>query len=172
MGAGPHDSRSSNSTIHLREEATLTTEAKITEGTVPARPANRIERRSALLLGAAAASTLVAGMARPAEAAAAHKVKITVLYSQPKSPEAFEKYYAETHLPIARKMKGVSRIELSKVAQAPGEPAPAFYRIAELYFSSKAQMDKVMATPAAKNTVADLPNFATGGFTVLVSEIA
>jgi len=30
----------------------------------------------------------------------------------------------------------------------------------------------VMATSAAKETVADLPNFATGGFTVLVSEIA
>ena len=135
-------------------------------------PAGRIERRSALLLGAAAASTFMIGTGNPAEAAAAHKVKITVLYGQPKSPEDFEKYYAQTHLPIAGKIKGVSRIELSKVAQAPGEPAPAFYRIAELYFRSKAQMDKVMATPAAKNTVADLPNFATGGFTVLVSEIA
>ena len=33
-------------------------------------------------------------------------------------------------------------------------------------------MDKVMATAAAMKTVADLANFATGGFTVLVSEIA
>ena len=131
-----------------------------------------IERRSALLLGAAAASTFVVGAGEPAEAAAAHRVKITVLYGQPKSPDAFEKYYAETHMPIARTIKGVRRIELSKVAQASGAPAPAFYRIAELYFSSKAQMDKVMATPEAKATVADLPNFATGGFTVLVSEIA
>jgi uncharacterized protein (TIGR02118 family) len=151
----------------------LTTEKSITIENISSQRTSRIERRSALLLGAAAASTLVVGAGRPAEAAAAgHKVKITVLYGQPKSPEAFEKYYAETHLPIAGKMKGVSRIELSKVAQAPGDPAPAFYRIAELYFSSKARMDKVMATPEAKNTVADLPNFATGGFTVLVSEIA
>src|SRR5712691_6591186 len=137
----------------------LATEKKMTIEKTPNQPAGRIERRSALLLGAAAASTLVVGSDGPAQAAAAHKVKITVLYGQPKSPEAFEKYYAETHLPIAGKIKGVSRIELSKVAAAPGGPAPAFYRIAELYFSSKAQMDKVMATPAAKNTVADLPNF-------------
>jgi uncharacterized protein (TIGR02118 family) len=150
----------------------LTTGQKITTANAPDRRADRIERRSALLLGAAAASTLVIGAGSPAEAAASRKVKITVLYGQPKSPEAFEKYYAETHLPIAGKMKGVSRIELSKVAQAPGDPVPAFYRIAELYFRSKAQMDKVMATPEAKNTVADLPNFATGGFTVMVSEIA
>ena len=150
----------------------MTTETKIATETTRERRATRIERRSALLLGAAAASTLVIGAGNPAEAATVHRVKITVLYAQPKSPEAFEKYYAETHLPIAGKMKGVSRIELSKVAQAPGEPAPAFYRIAELYFRSKAQMDKVMATQAAKDTVADLPKFATGGFTVLVSEIA
>ena len=150
----------------------MTSEKTITIESTPDRHASRIERRSALLLGAAATATLVVGAGKPARAAAAHKVKITVLYAQPKSPEAFEKYYAQTHLPIAGKIKGVSRIELSKVAQAPGEPAPAFYRIAELYFRSKAQMDKVMATPAAKNTVADLPNFATGGFTVLVSEIA
>jgi uncharacterized protein (TIGR02118 family) len=95
-----------------------------------------------------------------------------VLYNQPKSPEAFEKYYAETHMPLVAKMKGVSRIELSKVVQAPGGPTPPFYRIAELYFASKAQMDKVMSTPAAKTAVGDIPNFATGGFTVLVSEIA
>ena len=149
----------------------MTTERTITNDKEARQRASGIERRSALLLGAAAASTLVVGAGASAQAAAP-KVKLTVLYAQPKSPEVFEKYYAETHLPIAGKIKGVSRIELSKVAREPGGPAPAFYRIAELYFSSKAQMDKVMATPAAKQTVADLPNFATGGFTVLVSEIA
>jgi uncharacterized protein (TIGR02118 family) len=135
--------------------------------------APRIERRSALLLGVAAASTLVIGAETPAEAARpSHRVKITVLYNQPKDPAAFEKYYAETHLPIAAKMQGVKRIELSKVAPGPDGKAPAYYRIAELYFTSQKQMEKVMATQAAKDVVADLPNFATGGFTVLVSAIA
>ena len=99
-------------------------------------------------------------------------MKITVLYAQPKDPAAFEKYYAETHLPTAAKIKGVKRLELSKIAAGPDGAAPQFYRIAELYFTSKKQMDKVMATPEAKATVADIPNFATGGFTVLVSEIS
>jgi uncharacterized protein (TIGR02118 family) len=136
--------------------------------------ASRIERRSALLLGLAAASTLVFGAETPVEAAAraSHRVKITVLYAQPKDPAAFEKYYAETHLPIAAKIQGVKRLELSKIAPGPDGAAPPFYRIAELYFTSKKQMDKVMATQAAKDTVADIPNFATGGFTVLVSEIS
>lgn len=42
-------------------------------------------------------------------------VKLTVLYGQPTSPDAFEEYYAETHLPIAAQMQGVRRIEISKV---------------------------------------------------------
>ena len=99
-------------------------------------------------------------------------VKLTVLYGHPKSPAEFETYYAETHLPIAAKMIGVSRLELSKGVPGPDGAAPAFYRIAELYFTSKARMDKTLATQAAKDTVADLSNFATGGFTIVVSELA
>ncbi len=142
----------------------------MTDDTTPAQPALQMERRSALALGLAAASTLVIGAAAPARAAAGG-IKITVLYNQPKNPEEFEKYYANTHLPIAATIKGVDRIELSKVTAPAGGPAPAFYRIAELYFKSAEHMQSVMATPEAKKTTDDIPNFATGGFTVLVSEI-
>ena len=138
----------------------------------PKESAPRIERRSALVLGVAAASTFVLGAKTPAEAArASHRVKITVLYNPPKDAASFEKYYAETHLPLAGKMQGVKRIELSKVAPGPDGAAPPVYRIAELYFTNQKQMEKVMATDAAKAVVADIPNFATGGYTVLVSAI-
>ena len=56
--------------------------------------------------------------------------------------------------------------------QGPDGSAPPFYRIAELYFDSKAKMDKTLASQAGKDTVADLPNFATGGFTIVISELA
>jgi uncharacterized protein (TIGR02118 family) len=150
----------------------VTSEKTIVIDNQPNQRASRIGRRSALLLGVAAASTLVVGAGNSARAAAARKIKITVLYNQPTSPETFEKYYAETHMPLVGKITGISRIELSKVVQAPGGPTPPFYRIAELYFTSKTQMDKVMSTPAAQTAVGDIPKFATGGFTVLVSEIA
>jgi len=99
-------------------------------------------------------------------------VKLTVLYGQPKSAAAFEQYYAETHMPIAQKMQGVRRIELSKVVGTPDGSQPSFYRLADLYFDDVDHMKRVMDTPEAKATVADLANFATGGFTVLVSEVA
>jgi len=99
-------------------------------------------------------------------------VKLSVLYGQPKDAAAFEKYYAETHMPIAGKMQGVRKIELSKVVGTPDASAPAFYRMADLYFDDADHMKRVMDTPEAKATVADLGNFATGGVTVLISEVS
>ena len=99
-------------------------------------------------------------------------VKLSVLYGQPKDAAAFEKYYAETHMPIAGKMQGLRKIELSKVLGTPDGGAPAFYRMADLYFDDADHMKRVMDTPEAKATVADLGNFATGGVTVLVSEVS
>jgi len=98
-------------------------------------------------------------------------VKLTVLYGHPKSASDFEKYYAETHLPIAAQMKDVRRIELSKVTGAPDGSKAAFYRMAELYFDDQDHMKKVMATPEGQRTVADLANFATGGVTVMVADV-
>jgi uncharacterized protein (TIGR02118 family) len=99
-------------------------------------------------------------------------VKLTVLYGHPKSPAAFEKYYAETHMPIAAKMQGVLRLELSKVTGTPDGGAPAYYRLADVYFDDLEHMQRVLATPEAKATVDDLANFATGGVTMLVSTVS
>jgi uncharacterized protein (TIGR02118 family) len=67
-------------------------------------------------------------------------LKVTVLYGHPTSSADFEKYYAETHLPLAAKMQGVARLELTKFVAGPDGGRPAFYRMAELYFPSQAQM--------------------------------
>jgi uncharacterized protein (TIGR02118 family) len=99
-------------------------------------------------------------------------VKLTVLYGHPKSAAAFEKYYSEIHKPIALKMKGMRKIELSKVIGAPDGSAPAFYRLAELYFDDLDHMNSVLGSPEGQATAGDLPNFASGGFTMLISEVA
>jgi hypothetical protein len=42
-------------------------------------------------------------------------VKLTVLYGHPKDPAHFERYYLETHTPIALRVKGLRRFEIAKV---------------------------------------------------------
>jgi uncharacterized protein (TIGR02118 family) len=98
-------------------------------------------------------------------------VKLSVIYGHPTDPAAFERYYAETHMPLAAKVQGLRRFELSKVMGTPDGSKPAYYRMADLYFDSSDHMKQVMATPEARATAADLRNFATGGVKLLISEV-
>lgn len=98
-------------------------------------------------------------------------LKTTLLYGHPEDPEAFENYYAKTHLPIASKMNGVVKLELTKfLSAADGSKAP-YYRMAELYFPGMAEMQETMTSPEGQAAVADLANFATGGVTVIIGTV-
>ena len=98
-------------------------------------------------------------------------MKVTVLYGRPTSAEEFEKYYGGTHLPLAAKMEGVERIEFTKFVSGPDGAKPAFYRMAELYFTTKAQMEQSLKSPEGQATVADIPKFATGGVTIVIGSV-
>ena len=98
-------------------------------------------------------------------------MKVTVLYGHPTSPDEFEKYYGSTHLPLAAKMKGVARIELTKFVAGPDGGKPAFYRMAELYFTTQVQMEQSLGSAEGQATVADLPKFSTGGVTVVIGSV-
>ena len=98
-------------------------------------------------------------------------IKLTVLYGQPKEPAAFERYYLDTHTPIALKVKGLRRFEIAKVSgTADGTPAP-YYRIADLYFDDVATMQAALGSPEGQAAAADIANFATGGVTMLIAEV-
>jgi uncharacterized protein (TIGR02118 family) len=98
-------------------------------------------------------------------------IKLTVLFNHPTNPQQFERYYAETHLPIAAKMKGFSRLELTRFAPGPDGGKPPYYRMAELYFPSQAQMQTTLGSPEGQAAVADIGNFATGGVTMLFGSV-
>jgi uncharacterized protein (TIGR02118 family) len=68
-------------------------------------------------------------------------------------------------------MQGLRRVELAKVTGTIDGSALAFYRTAELYFDDVEQMNRVLASPEAQATIADLANFATGGVTTLISHV-
>ena len=97
-------------------------------------------------------------------------IKATVLYGHPTDSDAFEKYYAETHTPIALKMN-VDKMELTKFLSAPDGGKPAYYRMAELYFAGPAEMQQSMGSPEGQATAADLANFATGGVTMIIGAV-
>ncbi len=99
------------------------------------------------------------------------KVVLNVLYNTPTDPEAFEDYYAQTHLPIAGRIPSVEHLVLLKGLPGPDGGAPAYYRVAQLFFADADTMGAAMASSEAQAAVADLANFATGGFSVYVAEV-
>ena len=93
--------------------------------------------------------------------------KVTVLYNHPADAEAFEKYYVETHTPIAKKIPTLTRMELTKFVDGPAGK-PAYYRMAELCFASAENIQSALSSPEGQAAVNDLSNFATGGATFII----
>jgi uncharacterized protein (TIGR02118 family) len=98
-------------------------------------------------------------------------VRLLVLYGHPKDPAAFDKYYAEHHIPIAKRMKGLKKWTIGKVLQDQAGPPSPYYYIADLYAESREAFDEILASPEGKGAVADVPNYATGGATFVYTEI-
>ena len=65
----------------------------------------------------------------------------------------------------------MARIELSRPMPGPDGKPPAFYRLTEIWFKNAAAMKAVTGRPEWKKIADDVPNFATGGATILVSTL-
>jgi uncharacterized protein (TIGR02118 family) len=83
-------------------------------------------------------------------------VKLTVLYGHPTDPAAFERYYAEIHMPLVGRMSGPLRTERSRVVGTPDGGAARFYRVFEFWFESAEGLRSTMESPAGQAAVADL----------------
>ena len=81
------------------------------------------------------------------------------IYSRP--PAEFDRYYAQVHTPLAKKIPGLRRFEVTRVTGAPSG-ASDLYLIAELYFDNPAARETALATNEGKAAEADVPKFAEG----------
>ena len=98
-------------------------------------------------------------------------VKLTVIYDNPKDPAAFERHYRDVHMPIARKIPSVRKVELAKVfPKEDGSPTPA-YRTADLYFDSYEAACAAIASAEGQAAIKDAVALATGGVRFLLSDI-
>ncbi len=96
--------------------------------------------------------------------------KLIVLYPAPENPAAFEEYYRNTHLPLAKKLPGTlaQRFTLS-VDAAEGESP--YFAIFEADFVDKAAMIAAITSPEGQAVQGDVQNYATGGAIVLDFEV-
>jgi uncharacterized protein (TIGR02118 family) len=98
-------------------------------------------------------------------------VRLLVLYNTPEDPEAFDRYYTENHIPLAKQLPGLLRYTVSKNPGTLGGDAK-YHLIAELDFESMEAMQAAFGSEIGKQTAADVPKFATGGSSLIAYEVA
>ncbi len=98
-------------------------------------------------------------------------LKLTVLYGHPTNSELFEKYYSETHLQLVAKTQRIVKSELAKFLPNPDGSAPAYYRMAELYFEGPEELQQALSSHEGKAMAADLGNSASGGVTIIMGAV-
>jgi uncharacterized protein (TIGR02118 family) len=96
--------------------------------------------------------------------------KITAIYENPKSPDAFEAGHRE-QIALAKKIPGVTRIESAKVwPKEDGSETPA-YRVLDLYFPDYDAASTAVTTEEAGAFVAKVFELATGGVRLLFADV-
>jgi uncharacterized protein (TIGR02118 family) len=95
--------------------------------------------------------------------------QLVVLYNKPADPAAFDRYYHQTHAPLAKKIPGLRSYVISDgPVQALAGTASHF--VAILTFDSMADLNAALASPEGQAAAADLANFASAGVTLLACE--
>jgi uncharacterized protein (TIGR02118 family) len=96
--------------------------------------------------------------------------KITLIYDNPRDPEAFEAGYP-TQLALARKIPGIQRIETSKVwPKEDGSPTPA-YRLLDMYFADYGAASAAVTTEEAGAFFPSVFELATGGVRIVFADV-
>ncbi len=97
-------------------------------------------------------------------------VKLVVAYGAPEDPSAFDRHYADTHVPLVHKIPSLQRFEAGKILGTPDGSAAPFYYLAELWFDSPQDLEAAMGSPEGQAAGADVATFATGGATLMIAE--
>lgn len=89
--------------------------------------------------------------------------KLVVLYKKPKNADAFDEYYASTHVPLANKIPGLKKYDISQGAVGSPAGPSGIHLVATLYFDSLDALKAGLASPQGQAAAGDLANFADGG---------
>ena len=96
--------------------------------------------------------------------------KLIALYKKPRDAAAFNDYYFSTHVPIAKKISGLRRYEVSSGPVAAPEGGSNYHLAAILSFDSMASLAQALESAEGQAADADLANFAQAGVELLVFE--
>jgi len=95
-------------------------------------------------------------------------VKLVVLYTQPSDPEAFDRHYLGTHVPLVAAIPGLQRSETGRFVSVVDGGEQTYYRIAELYFADQSALQAAFGSPEGQATANDYQQIAPPGSRMFV----
>jgi len=97
-------------------------------------------------------------------------VKLIAYYKEPADKAEFEKRYFDVHLPLAKKMPGLIKAEVSKL-KGIGEGGSKFFLQADMYFENMDALNSAMASDEGKATARDVMSFAKDIVSLSIGEV-
>ncbi len=80
---------------------------------------------------------------------------MVVIYKKPAHVQAFEKHYFETRIPLAKKIPGLRKYEISRGPITVVAGPPDVYLIGTLHFDDFGEMKKAFASAEGRAVAAD-----------------
>ena len=87
--------------------------------------------------------------------------RFVVMYKTPADAAAFDKYYFSTHVPLAKKIPGLRKFEVSQGPVATPAGPSGLHLVATLHFDNMAAIGGGVGSAEGQAAVADLKNFVT-----------
>ncbi len=97
-------------------------------------------------------------------------ISIVAVHARPLDPEAFDCYYAQVHIPLVKRIPGVTNIRYGKVLQHPAAESLS-YLVCDTYFATQESLEEALASPEMADALADVPNFSTGGVSIFFADV-
>lgn len=90
---------------------------------------------------------------------------LVALYAQPDDPQAFDKAYFDTHVPLIRQVPGLQDIEVKRVQRT--LMGAGCYMLAVMRFEDEAALKTAMRSPEMAAAGENLNTFAEGLVTLM-----
>ncbi len=88
---------------------------------------------------------------------------MVVIYPTPENIETFDRHYFEIHVPLAKKIPGLRKYEVSDGPIVTPAGTADIHRIGALYFDDLAAIETAFASPQGQAAGADRRLFAPDG---------
>jgi uncharacterized protein (TIGR02118 family) len=97
-------------------------------------------------------------------------VKLVVLYTSPSDPDAFDRQYLGTHMPLVHAIPGLQGAESGRIA-ALDDGEQTYFRITGLYFADQEALQAALGSDEGKATAADYQQIAPPGSRMFVQTV-